>query len=88
MCQLRVSHASANSGFTQRRTGVWAAFVVGAEEEGEERAPAELEANAVTLSHCFAPGTSFSETIMHACHLLINRAAFCIENTPCPGKTS
>lgn len=49
--------------------------MVGAVEEGEEQAPAELEANAVTLSHCFTPGSSFSETIMHVCRLLINRAA-------------
>lgn len=59
---------------------------MGAVEEAEEQAPAELEAHVATLSHCFPPGTSFIETIMHACQLPINVAAFYIKNTPCPGN--
>lgn len=44
---------------------------MGAVEEGEEQAPAELEAHVATLSRRFPPGTSFNETTMHARQLSI-----------------
>lgn len=78
---------SANSGFVECWTGVWAAFATGAVEEAGEQAPAELGVQVAPLSCCSPPETSFNEMITRPCQLPKNVSAFYIKNTPCPGNT-